>query len=346
MKHTWTAIVSAILFVGLAALIAVVPIDFVAWSPGVTFDVLGDYRGKPAISISGLTTYPTTGQLRMTTVSVTKANSRLGLPEALFDYWMPNRDVLPRDTVYPKGQSADQINAAESEMMDMSQTNATVAALRAAGQPVTEMPMVSTVLVSGPSNGKLLPGDLIEKIDGKAVTTTAAVGTAIRAHAVGDAVVVTVLRGGKSLNLTITTVSSNQSEKLPVVGITVDTGYKYSANVTYGIDPSVMGPSAGLIFSLAIFDKITSTDWMSGRIVAGTGEISADGTVSAIGGIQEKIAGAKSSGATAFLLPAANCGDLAGVHTSMDLIKVSSLKDAISALTALKTGSTVGLQHC
>ncbi len=346
MKHTWTAIVSAIIFVALAAMIAVFPIDFVAWSPGATFDVLGGYQGKPAVSVSGLTTYPTTGQLRMTTVSVTKANSRLGLPEALFDYWMPHRDVLPRDTVYPKGESADQINAAESEMMDMSQTNATVAALRAAGQPVTELPMVSTVLISGPSNGKLLPGDLIEKIDGKPVSSITAVGAAIRAHGVGDAVVVTVLRDGKTLSASITTVSSNQNQKVPVVGITVDTGYKYSANVTYGIDPSVVGPSAGLIFALAIYDKITPTDWVAGRVVAGTGEISADGTVTAIGGIQEKIAGAQSSGASVFLVPAANCPDIAGVRTSMNLIKVSSLKDAISALTALKTGSTGGIQHC
>ena len=114
--------------------------------------MLGEVDGDPLISSRGRADLlPTTGQLDLTIVSGTSADSRLTLPEALAAYWLPGRDTLPRDAVFPPGQSADKVKQAEAQMMETSQDNAVVAALRAAGQPVEQMPAVASVTIGGPA---------------------------------------------------------------------------------------------------------------------------------------------------------------------------------------------------
>ena len=96
------------------------------------------------------------------------------------------------------------------------------------------------------------------------------------------------------------------------------------------------------MFALGIMDKLTPGGLTGGRFIAGTGEISANGAVSPIGGIQQKMAGARAAGATVFLTPAANCPDTAGaVPQGMRLIKVSTLAGAVRALKALRSGGSV-----
>jgi PDZ domain-containing protein len=97
-----------------------------------------------------------------------------------------------------------------------------------------------------------------------------------------------------------------------------------------------------MMFALGIVDKLTPGNLTGGRFVAGTGEISADGAVSAIGGIQQKMAGARAAGATIFLTPAANCRDTtSAVPAGLRLVKVSTLRQAINDLTALEAGRSV-----
>ena len=331
-RQTWTAVVSSVVFIALASVLAFAPIPFVAWTPGVTYDVLGPSNGKPVIQIDGITTYPTTGQMRMTTVSQTRVDASLSLPEALFDYVMPHRDVLPRELVYAPGKSASQVADDEKTLMSTAQFDAVVAALRAAGQPVQELPMITAVRVSGPSNDKLQPGDLILMVDNVAVSTSADVVARIKDKGVGQKVVVEAQRQNARLSVTIDTVGSSSDGRVATIGVTVGTGYSYAPSVAFSIDPNVGGGSGGLMMSLAIYDKITPGDLLGGRVIAGTGTMNATGTVGAIGGIQEKIAGAESAGAKVFFVPAGDCQDTVGVTTSMTLVKVSTLKEAISAL--------------
>ena len=293
--------------------------------------------GNPTIQVGGAATYPTEGKLLMTTVSVTRVDSRLGLPEAVMAYLLPARDALPREAIYPPGRSADDVKAAEVAMMDTSKDNAVVAALRSADVPVTELPMVAGVVLTGPSNGQLAPGDLIEKVDSVAVQSIEDVRRAIRKHQVGDTVSSDVLRAGKALKVTITSISSSQDRRVPAVGIDLATGYRYAPTISYRIDPGVVGPSAGLMFALAIYDELTPGGLTLGKSIAGTGEIQPTGEVARIGAIQEKIAAASSAGADAFLVPAGNCNDLSGLQTHLELIKVNTLSDAIGAIATLGT---------
>lgn len=345
-RQTWTAFVAAVAFIVAAVLMVALPVPFVSWSPGTVQDTLGDVKGQPVIKITGIPIHPTSGSLDLTTVSETRPDSRLTLPEALLSYWLPHRDAMPRDGVYNPGKSADQVKTEQTQDMETSQSSAVVAALRAADQKVTVRLAVSSVTVGGPAYQKLRPGDLILKVNGVAVDDPGQVGDQIRRHRAGSIVTFRVLRNNKPVTVQVKSQTASSGPVSPVVGIKVGTGYQYAPAISFDLGEDIGGPSAGLVFSLAIYDKITAGPLLDGRNVAGTGTIDADGTVGPIGGIQEKIAGAEKDGATVFLVPADNCNDLSGVGTKMTLIKVSSVRDAISSLKALTAGRTTSLPHC
>jgi PDZ domain-containing protein len=94
------------------------------------------------------------------------------------------------------------------------------------------------------------------------------------------------------------------------------------------------------MFSLGIYDKLTPGSITGGKSVAGTGTIDPAGNVGPIGGIEQKMVGAKAAGATVFLTPADNCGDaVKAVPQGLRLVKVETLSGAIKALDTLRTGS-------
>lgn len=339
-RQTWTAALSAVLFVVLAAVIALVPVPYVTWAPGSTYDLLSNAGQQDAIEITGIPTYPTEGELRMTTISVTASDSRLSLPEVLISYWMPARAVLPRDAVYRAGASPTEVTSQESQLMTQSQTSAVVAALRAANVKVTELPMVASVQTSGPSVGLLEPGDLITAVDNAEVSTRAEVAQAIRGRHVGQKAVFTVIRNRETLQQTVTTRATPSAPNDPVVGIGISTGYLYEPKVSFKVDPDVGGSSAGLMFALAIFDRTTPGNLVDGRIVGGTGTMAADGQVGTVGGVEEKLAAAARDQATIFLLPKSNCSNVHTVPKGVRLVAVDTLSEAIAALRALSDPST------
>ncbi|MBT1097499.1 S16 family serine protease [Streptomyces sp. Tu102] len=105
----------------------------------------------------------------------------------------------------------------------------------------------------------------------------------------------------------------------------------------------VGGPSAGLLFSLGIIDKLngdgTGGDLTGGRTIAGTGTIDPAGKVGAVGGVSLKTQAASRDGATVFLVPKAECGDAkAELPKGLRLVPVTTLKGAVNALTALQSG--------
>lgn len=338
-KQTWTAFCSAAVFIALTALLVFVPAPYVSWSPGGAQDTLGAINQTPIIKIEGVDTYPTSGRLDLTTVSVSRADSRVSLPEAVLSYWLPGRDALPRTSVYPEGTSADDAEREQTISMQTAQHDAIVAALQAAGQKVTPMPVVSSVVVGGPAHNRLRPGDLIVAVDGRSVTRVEDPGLLIRRHRVGYRVRFEVLRDDRRVTVEVPTIESANEPGVPVVGITVGLGYDYEPEISFDLGDRIGGPSAGLVFALAIYDKITPGALLAGRHVAGTGTINPDGVVGAIGGLQEKITAAESAGAEVFLVPAPNCPELAGLNTDLDLIKVTTLSDGIESLRNLDAPS-------
>jgi len=332
-RQTVTAFAAAAVFVALSVLVAVLPVPYVTWSPGQAREVLGE-DAEPIIAIADAQTFPTSGELDMTVVSTTTADSRLSLPQALVAYWRPKHDALPREAIYPPGRSVEDVETADAEMMVDAQDDAVVAALRAAGQRVEQLPAVASVTVGSPAQTRLRAGDLIVSVGGNPTPTVEEVQAAVRRARAKEPLAFVVLRD--KVRTDVRVVPAEQASGANVqIGITIGTGYSYKARISYDLGQKIGGPSAGLVFALAIFDKTTPGELFVGQHVAGTGTIDPEGVVGGIGGIQEKIAGAEEAGATTFLVPAPNCGDLAGVSTSMRLVKVTALGDAVSSVRAL-----------
>jgi PDZ domain-containing protein len=335
-RRTATLVTAIIVLVFSLGLVTVFPVPFVSFSPGPVKDTLGTANGKAVIDITGHETFPTTGQLDLTTVSVTSPDRDLTLPQAMRNWLDPHHDLFPRDIIYPPEQSADQVEEQNTAEMTGSQDSAVAAALQAAKAPYH--PKVASVAKDSPADGKLKPGDVVLKVDGVAATQIPQVGDLVRKNKVGENVTFLVRRGGTEQTIVVKTAATPGEESRPMVGITIGVDSPVKVSVNLGQD--IGGPSAGTAFALAIYDKLTPGPLLAGKHVAGTGTIDALGQVGAIGGIQQKIAGAKNDGATVFLVPAPNCE--AALHAGVDgiqLVKISTLTDAISALKALSAGT-------
>jgi PDZ domain-containing protein len=130
----------------------------------------------------------------------------------------------------------------------------------------------------------------------------------------------------------------------PKLGVSIENKQPAPFKVTFDLD-RIGGPSAGLMFSLGIIDKISTPDLTRGRFIAGTGTIEPSGKVGPIGGIALKMIAARRAGATLFLAPESNCAEVRGnIPSGLEVIKVSALHEAIADLDARATGGTV--PHC
>jgi PDZ domain-containing protein len=336
----------AICGVLVAALAAVfVPVPYVILSPGPTLNTLGKGpAGRSLIQITGHPVYPTAGHLNLVTVSFQGGPSdSLNVFAALRAWLTPHEAVVPQEELFVPGQTQQQVVQQDTQQMTGSQQTATAAALCVLGIKFQVVDTVAMVAKGLPADGVLRQGDVITAVDGKPVTCKASAASLIRARSPGDPVTLTVARtaGGGHRVIRRFHLKTAAIQGTPVVGVKVAERYVFPFNVKIRVG-DIGGPSAGLMFALGIVDKLTPGNLTGGRFVAGTGEISADGTVSAIGGIQQKMAGARQAGATLFLTPAANCADTSGaVPAGMRLVKVRNLAGAVSALRALAAGRSV-----
>jgi PDZ domain-containing protein len=201
----------------------------------------------------------------------------------------------------------------------------------------TQVRVLSTV-AGYPASKVLKAGDIVEAVDGKPVTGQSSLSSMIGAHPVGSTLQLQVLRGGKTLTVPVT---SKVSGGTPVIGVQVQEQYKFPFNVRISVG-DIGGPSAGMMFALGIVDMLTPMNLTGGKFIAGTGEITATGQVQPIGGIQQKMVGARNAGATVFLTPAGNCSDTKGaVPAGLRVVKVSTLSQAVSDLEAIKANKPV-----
>src|SRR5450631_1797812 len=326
----------------LVALVAAIllPVPYVILGPGPTLNTLGkDSSGRPLITISGHRVYPTSGHLNMVTVSYQ------GGPGDEFDVftalraWLDRSEaVVPESELFPAGQSQQQVQQADQEQMTSSQQTATAAALHQLGIGYKTVAGVVGTEKQMPAAAVLKAGDLITAVDGHPGTGPAQLTSLIKARGGSAPLRLTIVRGGVTRQVQIT-------PKLvggrPVLGEIVQQQYQFPVTVNISIGNSG-GPSAGMMFALGIIDRLTGMDLVDGKVIAGTGEISPNGAVSAIGGIQQKMVGARDAGATVFLAPAGNCSDTVGaVPAGLRVVKVSTLSGAIADLKAIKQGKSV-----
>ena len=346
-RRAVTLAVSGTLLAGFAAGALFQPVPYAELTPGPTFDVLGTQdgtaNGTPLITITGRQTYPTTGQLRMVTVGVSEESYQMPLGAAIAGWLSSNEAIVPKGTIYPAGQTQQQSDAQNTQQMTDSQDSAVTAALAALNiKPTGSEVVIASVTDGSPAAGKLLAGDVIDSVDGTAVSTGGQTGmdtvtSVIQKLTPGAQVSFVITRDAKKQ--TITTGTVNSSGKA-AVGISIESENVFPFTVNIQLN-NVGGPSAGMMFALGIIDKLTNTNLTGGRDVAGTGTIDSAGNVGAIGGIQMKTIGARDAGATVFLAPASNCAEAkANAPAGLELVKVGTLKDALTALTDIREGKT------
>ncbi|MDO5535036.1 MAG: PDZ domain-containing protein [Propionibacteriaceae bacterium] len=342
-KQTWTAAVSALIFVVAAAVVAMTPVPFVAFGPGNTYDLLAETDGMAAVQVDGLETFPSPGRILVTSVSASQPDAPVSLPESVIAHAATERQVYPREYVYPARATVAEIRTRESQQMATSQTDAAAAALRAAGIEVERIPMIQSVASTGPAEGRLFPGDFVLAIDDTPTTTADQVRQAIENRPIGQKVLFTVLRDRERLVVNVDTTNSKTNASLPVWGGQVGMGYSYAPQVHLTLPPELGGTSAGLMLALGIYDRITPDNLAGGRTVAGTGAIDGAGVVTGVRGVREKLIAAERARADVFFVPDANCSDLAETTSSVRVVSVASLEDAINSLDLLADPSTEGL---
>jgi len=339
-------------FVGIAlgALMSLIQVPYAVLQPGPVTNTLGNGSGgKPLVTVQGKVTYPTTGALDFTTVAV------LGGPRNPVNGWgwvMGQLDrtnaVVPEEELFPRGVSSKEVEQESAAEMADSQQEAIAVALRGLGQKVTEAVSISALTKDSPAKGVLRAGDVVVSIDGKLVTTPDSVRATIRAHKPGTTVAIRVRRDGKELDLSVRTVASQTAgaQSRAMVGVLLRTAFVFGTKVSINAG-DVGGPSAGMMFSLAIYDKLTPGSLTGGAKIAGTGTIDSAGTVGPIGGIQQKLVGAKRGGASWFLAPAANCNEVVGhIPEGLKVVKVATFNQARSAVEAIAAKRTASLPTC
>jgi PDZ domain-containing protein len=337
-------IVSAFLAVLLGALIALLPAPYVIYSPGPATNVLGSVGGRQLISVTGRQSYPTTGALDMTTVEIFGGpGHRLSLLEVA-QAWVSRTDaVVPERQVYPPGQTQQEVEKETAAEMTDSQEQATAAGPRELGLTGPETIRVAEVQSGGPAASGIKAGDVITGFNGTPVSDSSALRAAITALKSGTKVTVRVRRDGAQMDLSTTTTSSDGRT---VLGVGLDPQFQFPVQVSFGTK-DVGGPSAGMMFALGIYDLLTPGPLTGGMKVAGTGTIDSRGEVGPIGGIQQKLVGARRAGARWFLAPASNCNEVVGhVPDGLRVVRTSTLHESRLAVEAIAAGRGQSLPSC
>ncbi|MEU6384738.1 PDZ domain-containing protein [Streptomyces bauhiniae] len=359
-RRTATMLASTLMLIALLCAGVLIPVPYAEMSPGPTVNTLGDHDGEPVLQVSGHRTYPADGHLNMTTVRVTSADFRMNLVEAVYGWLAHDTKIVPHDTLYPDGKTEQQSTQENAEEFSQSQESAKVAALKELHIPVTSWVIVSTVIKDSPAEGRLHAGDVIKAVDGTRVKQPSDVAKLVTKHKPGQKVVFTVVpakeqaaaekahrTATKTQDVTITTTGSDdKGAHRAIVGISAGTDHTFPFTIDIKL-ADVGGPSAGLMFSLGIYDKLTPGSLTGGKFVAGTGTIDDEGTVGPIGGIEMKTVGARAKGAQYFLTPADNCASAAkDTPGGLTLVKVKKIGDALDALKDIREGRTADLPKC
>jgi Lon-like protease len=339
-RRVATLVIAGVCVLAALAVAAVLSVPYVALTPGPTLNTLGKPDGTELIQITGHRIYRTTGNLNMVTVSYTGGpGTDFNIFSALRAWLTPNDAVVPESEIYGIGQTQQQVVQQDTQEMLGSQQDATAAALCYLNIKFTTINTVQATVKGTPAYGVLRPGDDITAVDGTPIGCDNNVVTLIRNRKPGADVSLTIVRDGSTKTLTLAT---KDEDGVPVVGVRLASpAYKFPFGVKINLS-DIGGPSAGLMFALGIIDKVTPDNLTGGKFIAGTGEIEPNGSIEPIGGIQQKMAGARAAGATIFLTPASNCSNTTGaVPRGLRLVRVTSLANAVSELMAINHGQPV-----
>jgi PDZ domain-containing protein len=280
------------------------------------------------------------GSIHLTTVGVYYG---VRLPQ-LIAAWLDSTAQVVSEAAYPN------VPGQEVLAMDQSQRNATLAAFGELGK--SNLPsngaLIATIQAGTPAArpGYLQPGDIITSADGHPITMPEQLGPVVQTHPVGQPVRLEVVRATaasacpnptKTLTLDVPVVQNPQNASTRIIGVSVEPHFVLPVDVCINAG-NIEGPSAGLSWALEIVNQLGPNDLTRGRVIADTGTMDEKGNVGEIGGVAQKEIGAERQGATLFVVPMPQVAEAkaaaAGRHAKMQIIGVSTLHEAVQALSA------------
>jgi Lon-like protease len=299
---------------------------------------------EPIIEVEG--GYEEEGSFMLTTVRMGRANIYAYVIAMLSKY----QEIYPVEDIRAENESDEEYTIRQLHMMDNSKTSAIEVAYKKAGLPVKydyKGVYVMRVMPGMPADGKLVPGDHVFEIDGRIFKSSTEFIEYVSSKKAGDVVELAYKRNGKTDKVEVSLKAFEDGSNRAGVGIELvdDKEIDVEPDVTVHSE-EIGGPSAGLMFSLEIYNQLTEEDLTKGYAIAGTGTITSDGIVGRIGGIQQKVVAADKAGAEIFFAPFekgvkdSNYEEAMvaakDIKTKMKIVPVDTFDEAVSYLENLK----------
>ena len=243
----------------------------------------------------------------------------------------------------PKNISEKTVSQVSAAQMTGSQDSAVVAAWQLT-KPDAKFTLTVEQAVTDSAKQAFNKGDKLVSIvdaDSKSVQITSykQLREVLEKLTPGKPIKITIERGSATQEVSVVGAKpEDSSRKGAMLGITLNVNPPTGHEVTYAVE-RIGGPSAGMIFALDIAQRLEGKNYAGTTPVAGTGTIDLSGNVGAIGGIKQKMLGAKDEGYKVFLAPVGNCADVVGNEPKgMTVIPVSTLSEARAAMQRVAAG--------
>jgi len=279
------------------------------------------------------------GQFILTSTAIIKANLLL----YIYGFFDPNIDLKNKEDEILFNMDQEDYNNIMEKLMQESQMISKIVALRKAGY-LPEISgrgiLVNGILDNSPVKNKLLPGDVIIKIDEQFTYTLQEFSKIIGSYASNQIVRITFLRNNSTYSTSIPLIQlPDTDDKMERIGVgiyaeTKDLQCKFPLEVEIKLN-KIKGPSAGLMIALEILNQLTENDLCSSLAIAGTGNLSINGRVTEVDGIKQKIISAKKQKADVFLVPQKNYSEALKFSHGIRIIPVDDFDDAIMKLIKL-----------
>ncbi|PLT34550.1 hypothetical protein CUU64_08780 [Bacillus sp. V5-8f] len=286
------------------------------------------------------------GSFMLTTVRMGRANIYSYIAAKVSKY----QELYPENAIKSENESDEEYNVRQLHMMDHSKNSAIKVAYEKAGKPISFEYLgvyVLNTLEGMPAYGKLKPGDQITKVDQIDIKSAKQFMDYVGNKKPGEKVELTFKRDSTTKRVTLPLQSFQADQKRAGIGISLDDDKKPITEPAVKVNTEqIGGPSAGLMFTLEIYNQLTEGDMTKGYQIAGTGTMSETGEVGPIGGIQQKIVAAAQSGAQIFFAPNEKGNKNSNyrqalvtakdIKTDMKIVPVDTLEDALTYLRSLK----------
>jgi len=279
------------------------------------------------------------GKFLLTSTTIIKANLLL----YLYNFFDTNVDLKNYNKENLVNLNQKEYIDVMDKLMQESQMIAKIVALKKVGY-LPEISgqgiLVNKILDHSSAKDKLLPGDVIVKVNDQPINTREEFSKMVQSYISTQVIKITFLRNNHTYSALIPIIElPNTDNKIERLGIgiyatTKDIKCKFPLKIEIFLD-KIKGPSAGLMIALEILNQLTENDLSNGLIIAGTGNLEIDGKIYEVDDIKQKIISAKKQKADIFLVPQNNYQEALKFNQDIKIIPVIDFDDAIMKLIKL-----------